>query len=198
MNRLTTLCAALSAVVYTAPQTPGTTVQINPQQIYQSFDGVGVAEAFQRSLVLYELDTPSQNLALDYLFSRTKGAGFTILRNGLGSSPDDPFDLMKSIAPAAPPSNSSQVLNPSDPLLLRNTDSGFIQLNYIPLPRQDEYQLWLSHQAIERGVKSIYADAWSADGYMKTTGELSHLSLSVTANRFRRHRFQRRLPLRYD
>ncbi|KAL9622444.1 MAG: hypothetical protein Q9160_003120 [Pyrenula sp. 1 TL-2023] len=109
MNRLATLCAALITVVYAAPQAPGTTVQINPRQKYQSFDGIGVSEAFQRSLVLHELDTPSQNLALDYLFSRTKGAGFTILRNGLGSSPDDPFDLMKSIAPVAPRSNSSQL-----------------------------------------------------------------------------------------
>lgn len=111
MNRLAALCTALIAVVYAAPQTSGTTVQINPQQKYQSFDGIGASEAFQRSLVLHELDTPSQNLALDYLFSRTKGAGFTILRNGLGSSPDDPFDLMKSIAPTAPQSNSSQVFN---------------------------------------------------------------------------------------
>ena len=49
----------------------------------------------------------------------------------------------------------------------------FCQLNYIPLPRQDEYQVWLSHQAIARGVKYIYADAWSADGYMKTNGMLA-------------------------
>lgn len=57
---------------------------------------------------MHELDAPSQKLALDYLFT-TKGAGFTILRNGLGSSPNDGWDLMKSIAPEAPKSNSSQV-----------------------------------------------------------------------------------------
>ena len=97
------LSAALAATAKAA------TVNINQQQRYQTFDGIGVAEAFQRSLVLHELDTQSQSLALDYLFSSTKGAGLTILRNGLGSSPDDPFDLMKSIAPTAPASNSSEV-----------------------------------------------------------------------------------------
>ncbi|MCJ1396626.1 hypothetical protein MMC18_009517 [Xylographa bjoerkii] len=148
---LTALSAALAAIAQAAAPTSGPIVQVNLNQKYQTFDGIGVAEAFQRSLVLHELNTASQKLALDYLFSNTTGAGFTILRNGIGSSPTDPFDHMKSIAPTAPPSNSSQ-------------------LNYIPLPRDDEYQVWLSHQAIARGVKYIYADAWSADGYMKTTG----------------------------
>lgn len=109
LDRLAILGAALAAIAQAASQTVGPTVNVNPGQRYQGFDGIGVAEAFQRSLVLHELNTPSQNLALDYLFSNTKGAGFTILRNGLGSSPTDPFDLMKSIAPTAPRSNSSQV-----------------------------------------------------------------------------------------
>ena len=109
MNRLATLGVALAAVAQATPQTSGATVQVNLGQRHQSYDGTGVAEAFQRSLVLHQLDTQSQNLALDYLFSNTKGAGFTILRNGLGSSPSDPFDLMKSIAPVAPRNNHSPV-----------------------------------------------------------------------------------------
>jgi hypothetical protein len=44
-------------------------------------------------------------------------------------------------------------------------------LNFIPLPREDEYQVWLAQQALARGVKYIYADAWSADGYMKTNSK---------------------------
>ena len=108
-GRLATLSAVLAPFVQAVPQASGTVITVNVDQTYQTFDGIGVAEAFQRSLVLHELNTQSQSLALDYLFSNTKGAGFTILRNGLGSSPDDPFDLMKSIAPTAPASNSSQV-----------------------------------------------------------------------------------------
>lgn len=110
VNRLISLGATLVAVAQAA------TIDVNVDQKYQTFDGIGVAEAFQRSLVLHELNTQSQKLALDYLFSSSKGAGFTILRNGLGSSPDDPFDLMKSIAPTAPASNSSQVILDSLPV----------------------------------------------------------------------------------
>ena len=61
-----------------------------------------------RSLLLHKLDTAHQKEALDLLFTE-KGAGFTFLRNGLGSSPNQPFDFMKSIAPQAPASNSSEV-----------------------------------------------------------------------------------------
>jgi hypothetical protein len=46
-----------------------------------------------------------------------------------------------------------------------------VQLNYIPLPRDDQYQVWLSYQAKARGVHTIVADSWSADGYMKTSGK---------------------------
>jgi len=154
---LTALSAALLTAVASAHapgyggsgygSSSGPKITINTNHKYQEYDGTGVSEAFQRSLVIHELNAASQKLVLDYLFT-TKGAGMTILRNGLGSSPDDPFDLMKSIAPTAPASNSSE-------------------LNFIPLPREDEYQVWLSHQAIARGVNTIYADAWSADGYMK-------------------------------
>ena len=106
----TAFSVALAAITQAAAQASGPVVQVNSNERYQTYDGIGVSEAFQRSLVLHELNTDSQNLALDYLFSNTKGAGFTILRNGLGSSPDDPFDLMKSIAPVAPSSNSSKVI----------------------------------------------------------------------------------------
>lgn len=101
--RLVAVSAALAALAQAA------VVHVDPRTTYQGFDGIGVSEAFQRSLVLHELNTASQNLALDYLFSNTTGAGMTILRNGLGSSPTDPFDHMKSIAPIAPASNSSEV-----------------------------------------------------------------------------------------
>lgn len=105
---LATLSAVLAATAEATSKGSGATVNVNPKTKYQKYDGTGVSEAFQRSLVLHELDVPSQKLALDYLFT-TKGAGMTILRNGLGSSPTDGWDLMKSIAPEAPASSSSQV-----------------------------------------------------------------------------------------
>jgi hypothetical protein len=117
---LATISALLAATAEATSKGSGATVKVNPKTKYQKYDGTGVSEAFQRSLVLHELDVPSQKLALDYLFT-TKGAGMTILRNGLGSSPNDGWDLMKSIAPVAPASNSSQVsINESFPRSLLN------------------------------------------------------------------------------
>lgn len=109
VGRLATLSVSLAALAQAWPQGSGPVINVQTDTRFQQYDGIGVAEAFQRSLVLHELDTATQNAALDYLFSNTTGAGFTILRNGLGSSPTDPFDHMKSIAPTAPRSNSSQV-----------------------------------------------------------------------------------------
>ena len=62
---------------------------------------------------------------------------------------------------------------------MTGTDSRLSQLNYIPLPRDDEYQVWLSHQALARGLQTIYADAWSADGYMKTDGKCPLLCVQL-------------------
>jgi len=81
--------AALFAVAQAAPQgidvvsdvaVSRPQIQIRPKQTFQEYDGILVSEAFQRSLVLHELNTKSQNLALDLLFSNQTGAGFTILR----------------------------------------------------------------------------------------------------------------------
>ena len=105
---LAALSALLAVTAQATSHDSGAIVTVNAKTKYQKYDGTGISEAFQRSLVMHELDLPSQNLALDYLFT-TKGAGMTILRNGLGSSPNDGWDLMKSIAPEAPASNSSRV-----------------------------------------------------------------------------------------
>lgn len=108
LTSFTTLSALLAVAAQATSHSSGATVTVNTKTKYQKYDGTGISEAFQRSLVMHELDLPSQKLALDYLFT-TKGAGMTILRNGLGSSPNDGWDLMKSIAPEAPASNSSRV-----------------------------------------------------------------------------------------
>ncbi|KAF2225771.1 glycoside hydrolase superfamily [Elsinoe ampelina] len=130
------------------PASDALTITVKPQVQYQQIDGIGVSEAFQRSNVLYGLNEPYRSEVLDLLFT-AKGAGLTILRNGIGSSVSNPWDLMASIAPVAPASNSSA-------------------LNFIPLPNDDQHQVWLAKQAKARGTNYFYADAWSADPYMKT------------------------------
>lgn len=100
------------------------------------------------------LPPDQQNRVLDFLFSDTAGAGMSILRNGIGSSVDSEKDFMMSIEPVSPGSPSSPP-------------------NYV-WNGSDESQVWLSQQAIGYGVRTIYADAWSAPGFMKTNGNDSN------------------------
>ncbi|KAI0412140.1 glycoside hydrolase family 30 protein [Xylaria grammica] len=126
------------------------TVTVNLDQKYQVIDGFGCSEAFQRAVQMSKLTEDQQQYTLDLLFSTTKGAGLSILRNGIGSSPDMSADHMVSIQPKSPggPSSAPQYV----------------------WDGSDNKQLWVSQEAVKRGVKTIYADAWSAPGYMKTNG----------------------------
>lgn len=132
-------------------------IVIDGFQHYQSVDGFGFSEAFQRAEILHGslgLSPANQQLALDLLFSPRTGAGFSILRNGIGSSPDSANDFMNSIEPVSPGSPTAKPHYVWD-----GSDSG---------------QLWVSQQAELRGVRQIYADAWSAPGFMKTNGSDSN------------------------
>lgn len=120
---------------------------------YQHIDGFGFAEAFQRSSILHGslgLSPASQARVLDLLFSPRDGAGFSILRLGIGSSSDNVFDHMQSIEPVSPGSPTAPPQWVWD--------------------GSDNSQVWLAQQAQRYGVRRIYADAWSAPGYMKTNG----------------------------
>lgn len=129
----------------------GATITVDSAKTYQTMDGFGMSEAFQRAVQMSKLPETEQRRALDLLFSTTNGAGLTILRNGIGSSPDMSSDHMVSIAPKSPGT-------PSKPLTFAWDGS-------------DNKQLWVSQEAVHTyGVKTIYADAWSAPGYMKTNG----------------------------
>jgi O-glycosyl hydrolase len=125
-----------------------TTITVDLGHTYQTMDGFGTSEAFQRAVQMTKLNADGQRKALDLLFSMDKGAGFSILRNGIGSSPDMSSDHMVSIA----------VKNPGGP----NATPKYSWDN------SDNGQLWVSTEAAHTyGVKTFYADAWSAPGYMK-------------------------------
>ena len=129
----------------------GTTITVDLSKTYQKIDGFGTSQAFQRAVQISKLSETEQRRALDILFSTKNGAGLSILRNGIGSSPDMSSDHMVSIAPKNPGS-------PDKPLIYAWDGS-------------DNKQLWVSQEAQHTyGVKTIYADAWSAPGYMKTNG----------------------------
>jgi len=94
------------------------------------------------------LAADKQKYVIDLLFNTTIGAGFSILRNGIGSSQNSNNDWMNSILPTSPGSPNAAP-------------------NYV-WDGKDSGQLFISQQAVKYGVKTIYADAWSAPGFMKT------------------------------
>jgi O-glycosyl hydrolase len=126
----------------------GTQLTVNLAQKYQIIDGFGFSEAFQRANDLQKLPEDARQKVLDLLFNTTTGAGFTIVRNGIGSSVDSRSDWMNTILPRNPggPSSAPQYV-------WDGKDSG---------------QLWFSKEAMKYGVKTFYANAWSAPGFMKT------------------------------
>jgi len=118
----------------------------------QTVDGFGFCEGFQRAHSIKNLPTKQQMEVLDLLFNTTTGAGMSIVRIGLGSSPNSTGDHMNSIAPTAPPDRLSSS-----------------QVSYV-WDRNDSNQVWVAQQAMKYGVSMFYADAWSAPGFMKTNG----------------------------
>lgn len=119
----------------------------------QPIDGFGFAEAFQRADILHGargLSPAHQKEVLDLLFSRRIGAGASILRLGIGSSAENPYDLMKSIQPVDPGGPDAP------PQYVWDGDDGG--------------QVWLAQQARSYGVNRFFADAWSPPGYLKTNG----------------------------
>ncbi len=121
---------------------------------HQRIDGFGFSQAFQRAAVMNGLNglTPEhQREVLDLLLDPETGAGFSILRLGIGSSNDDVYDHMQSIQPE----------DPGGP----DAEPQYVWDGY------DGGQVWLARQAQEYGVDRFYADAWSAPGYMKTNGD---------------------------
>ncbi len=129
-----------------------TTLTVSPDTTYQKMDGFGCSLAFQRANLITNMkDAAKQRQLLDLLFNTTSGAGLSILRNGIGSSPDSSSDHMNTFAPK----------NPGGPKATPQYQ----------FDGKDSGQLFVSQEAYKTyGVRNIYADAWSAPGYMKTNG----------------------------
>ncbi|SFC49037.1 glycoside hydrolase family 30 protein [Streptomyces aidingensis] len=120
----------------------------------QTIDGFGFCQAFQRARVLRELPEQARREVLNLLMSPRTGAGFSILRLGIGSSPDYSGDQMKSIQPADPGGPDAPPAYEWD-----GDDGG---------------QLWLAKEAKAYGIRRFYVSAWSAPGYMKDNGTDAH------------------------
>ncbi|KAI1761743.1 glycoside hydrolase family 30 protein [Hypoxylon sp. FL1150] len=147
-----TLSLAAASPAWLSRRQAGSTITVDLAQTYQTIDGFGCSFAFQRAnLITNMADKIKQRELLDLLFNTTSGAGLSIIRNGIGSSPDSSSDHMNTFAPKDPGGPTAAPQYSWD-----GKDSG---------------QLWLSKTAYEEyGVRQIYGDAWSAPGYMKSNG----------------------------
>ncbi len=123
------------------------TITIDAAKQYQRIAGFGVSEGFGQAKALMNMPASVQKQVLSLLYSPTRGAGLTILRNEI--SADKGF----TIEPKAP---SSPTGRPSY-LTLAEVD-------------QDQGQLWFAKQVKADYGANVFADAWSAPGFMKTNG----------------------------
>jgi O-glycosyl hydrolase len=112
---------------------------------FQVVDGFGFSQAFGRAKEFQGAQSAMQKQALDYLFDTKIGAGFSIIRNRIGSGGSG--DSILPTNPGGPTAKPKYVWD--------NDDRG---------------QVWFTKKAVDYGVKTIYADAWSAPGFMKTSG----------------------------
>ncbi|TEB21229.1 xylanase [Coprinellus micaceus] len=135
----TTAVVLLSSIQSSVAQTQ---ITINTGSLLQEIDGFGVSQAFTRAREFEQTAAEPRQKGLDYLFNIETGAGLTIIRNRIGSSTND------TILPQ----------NPGGP----NGTPKWVW------DGSDSSQVWFSKEARKYGVTTIYADAWSAPGYMKT------------------------------
>ncbi|KAK2778046.1 hypothetical protein FQN53_001960 [Emmonsiellopsis sp. PD_33] len=138
-SRITLLATHLSLAI-------GQGITVDVGSTLQEIDGFGMSQAFTRAAEFEAMNPEPRQKGLDYLFSTETGAGFTIIRNRIGSQ-----------------SNAECILpeNPGGP------DA---EPNYV-WDGSDSSQVWFSKEAMKYGVSTIYADAWSAPGFMKTNGD---------------------------
>jgi O-glycosyl hydrolase len=150
---LATSAVALSALAFSivAPAVPALaadTATINGGQTFQTIAGFGASEGFGEAATVMNASSSVQQQALGDLYSPTSGAGLTILRNQISADSGSTIEPNNPGSPSAAPNYVS--------LASTNSDQG---------------QLWFAQQIKQDfGVTNVFADAWSAPGFMKTNG----------------------------
>jgi len=134
---------AAGMVAVSGPALAADTATINGATTYQTITGFGASEAFGQADTIMNAPAAAQQQALNLLFSPSGGAGLDILRNEISADPGITIEPDAPASPAATPSYSA----------IGN----------------DQGQLWLAQTIkADYGVTNIFADAWSAPGFMKT------------------------------
>ncbi len=120
-------------------------VTINAAKEYQRISGFGVSEGFGQAKTLMSAPLSVQQQVVSLLYSPTRGAGLTILRNEISA------DAGFTIEPRTP----------SSP----NGKPSYLSLAEVD---QDQGQLSFAKQIEANYGASVFADAWSAPAFMKT------------------------------
>jgi O-glycosyl hydrolase len=142
----------LAIVAPASPASAASVATIDGSVRYQTIAGFGASEAFGQAEQIMDAPAATQQQVLNLLYSRTSGAGLTILRNQIGSDPGAVIEPNAPASPSAPPS--------------------YVSLQSI---NSDQGQLWLA-QTIKKeyGVTDVFADDWSPPAYMKTNDSTSN------------------------
>ncbi|OJJ01944.1 hypothetical protein ASPVEDRAFT_28574 [Aspergillus versicolor CBS 583.65] len=142
---MTPLGRVLLALAVPRAVLSASSIEVDTSSLLQEIHGFGFSQAFGRASEFEAASADLQQQALDLLFSTETGAGFSIIRNNIPSSVDSTIEPESPGSPSATPNY---------------TWSG-----------DDAGQVWFTKQAVSYGVSTIYANAWSAPGFMKTSGD---------------------------
>jgi glucosylceramidase len=150
----TSTLAQRPAAAFQSGNLPGTdaVVSVNTLKRYQRFSGVGASMTGASASLIGVLAPAERKKLMAQLFSRTDGAGLSVLRQPLGASD---FSLADRSYDDAPPGQTDRAL--------RRFSLGSDARTVLPLVRQAK-QL--------NGSLKVVATPWSAPGWMKTSDQL--------------------------
>ena len=95
--------AASGLVAGAGPAAAADTATINGAQTFQTITGFGASEAFGEAATVMNSPSSVQQQVLNDLYSPNSGAGLTILRNEIGSTPGNTIEPNSPGSPGAPP-----------------------------------------------------------------------------------------------
>jgi glucuronoarabinoxylan endo-1,4-beta-xylanase len=151
----TSLAGSLVLAVCLAPSQFATaadvTVKLNSAR--QEIEGFGGSGAFRMAEQLRRLPPKEQQEALDLLFSTTRGAGISIIRNIIGDGGMNEKGTLIECEPNGP----TGTIEPKEG-----------QWNWTG----DEDQIWLMKEAMKRGCTRFISAAWSPPAWMKTNNSV--------------------------
>ena len=150
----TSALAPRPAATFQPGDLPGTdvVVLVNARERYQKFWGVGASLTGSSAALINGMAPAGRKQLMAQLFSRTDGAGLSVLRQPLG--PSD-FSLSNKSYDPTPPGQTDE--------FLRRFSLGSDARTVLPLVRQA--------QRLNRSLM-VVATPWSAPGWMKTSADV--------------------------